>query len=94
VVFVLRAQAKDAVNFNKTVWLYRGISGKTIDMTKFASEGGTELAPMSTSKSFDVATKYRPRPTPPVDFPSNLIPAGDEFNYPGVPHLHKITTRT
>ena len=66
VVFVLRAQAKDAVNFNKTVWLYRGISGKTIDMTKFTSEGGTEMAPMSTSKSFDVAKKYRPRPHPSI----------------------------
>jgi hypothetical protein len=42
---------------NRTVDLYRGMAGMTLDAA-FLTEGGTELAPMSTTASLEVAMKY------------------------------------
>lgn len=42
---------------NRELDLYRGMAGMTLD-DAFLTEGGTELAPMSTTASLEVAMKY------------------------------------
>jgi hypothetical protein len=51
-----RAQGKlDVHEWIKTKWLYRGMKGFTLEA--FKEHGGTELAPMSTSASKEVAMR-------------------------------------
>merc|ERR1712019_304157 len=44
--------------FNNKVLLWRGMRGVELDMAQFKKFGGTELAPMSTTKDRTVAEKY------------------------------------
>eukprot|EP00286_Rhodomonas_abbreviata_P022494 CAMPEP_0181301142 /NCGR_PEP_ID=MMETSP1101-20121128/7264_1 /TAXON_ID=46948 /ORGANISM="Rhodomonas abbreviata, Strain Caron Lab Isolate" /LENGTH=469 /DNA_ID=CAMNT_0023406423 /DNA_START=215 /DNA_END=1625 /DNA_ORIENTATION=+ len=48
----------DPKGFNKVMWLWRGMKDKTLDFEQFKEYGGTELAPMSTTKSREVALSY------------------------------------
>jgi len=48
----------DPKDFNSQVVLWRGLSNSKLDMHKFQEEGGTELAPMSTTRSWEIAKKY------------------------------------
>ena len=53
-----RAQATiDGEEFNKSMWLWRGMKDMTLDLAEFMRVGGTEMAPMSTSASKEVAFK-------------------------------------
>ena len=56
----LRAVAAqiDPAGFTQEVVLWRGMQDLTLDQDEFTSKGGTELAPMSTSRSKSVAFKY------------------------------------
>ena len=56
----LRAVAAqlDRANFTQEVLLWRGMQDLSLDQDEFMRNGGTELAPMSTSKSQSVAFKY------------------------------------
>ena len=48
----------DPEEFTHEVELWRGMADLTLDQDEFMRKGGTELAPMSTSKSKSVAFKY------------------------------------
>ena len=56
----LRAVAAqiDPAGFTQEVVLWRGMQDLTLDQDEFTTKGGTELAPMSTSRSKSVAFKY------------------------------------
>ena len=88
-VFCSRTQKQ----FNKTVWLWRGMKNMSIDVESFMEEGGTEMAPMSTTKSEKVAKQCGPRSHPSISLriASRL---GVKFFCLGIPRLHEITTRT
>jgi len=60
---VVRAKV-DAQEFNSEVVLWRGLSNATLDIKKFKEVGGTELAPMSTTMSVDIANKYSDSASP------------------------------
>ena len=47
--------------FTQRIELWRGMQDLSIDQGEFMSMGGTELAPMSTSRSKSVAFKYAAR---------------------------------
>eukprot|EP00747_Dinoflagellata_sp_TGD_P151353 gnl/TRDRNA2_/TRDRNA2_177205_c1_seq6.p1 gnl/TRDRNA2_/TRDRNA2_177205_c1~~gnl/TRDRNA2_/TRDRNA2_177205_c1_seq6.p1 ORF type:complete len:197 (+),score=36.32 gnl/TRDRNA2_/TRDRNA2_177205_c1_seq6:70-591(+) len=60
-----KVQAKlDPEGFATEISLWRGMANSTIDMDKLKREGGTELAPMSTSADKNVAMKYAASETP------------------------------
>merc|ERR1711920_206203 len=44
--------------FNKMLPLWRGMKNMKLDLEQFNETGGTEVAPMSTTKNRDVAQKY------------------------------------
>jgi len=44
--------------YNTIKYLWRGMRSMTIDTNKFAAEGGTELAPMSTTEALETALGY------------------------------------
>lgn len=48
----------DPAGFNRKVFLYRGMKDMCVDKKRFRREGGTELAPMSTTKDKKVAMSY------------------------------------
>jgi len=54
----------DPEGFAAESTLWRGLSNATIDLEKFKKEGGTELAPMSTSADRSIATKYAASQSP------------------------------
>ena len=62
----LRAVAAqlDRANFTQEVLLWRGMQDLSLDQDEFMRNGGTELAPMSTSKSQSVAFKYAASKSP------------------------------
>jgi len=49
---------RDPEGFIKEVMLYRGMKNMKLDEGKFKKQGGTELAPMSTTADIQVAAKY------------------------------------
>ena len=53
----LRVVAGESDEAHKEVTLYRGMQGVTVQ-DAFLREGGTELAPMSTTRSLKVAMQY------------------------------------
>jgi len=50
--------------FNKVTYLWRGMKNMTVDTEAFFAEGGSELAPMSTTNDRNVALKYSESDTP------------------------------
>merc|ERR1712032_731318 len=44
--------------YNEQVLLWRGMKNMTLDLEAFSEQGGTELAPMSTTKNREIAQKY------------------------------------
>jgi hypothetical protein len=54
----------DPVGFAAESILWRGLANMSMDMDTFMAEGGTELAPMSTSASQEVAVKYAGKDSP------------------------------
>eukprot|EP00747_Dinoflagellata_sp_TGD_P151343 gnl/TRDRNA2_/TRDRNA2_177205_c1_seq14.p1 gnl/TRDRNA2_/TRDRNA2_177205_c1~~gnl/TRDRNA2_/TRDRNA2_177205_c1_seq14.p1 ORF type:complete len:197 (+),score=37.87 gnl/TRDRNA2_/TRDRNA2_177205_c1_seq14:70-591(+) len=58
-------QAKlDPEAFAAEIFLWRGMANVTTDMDKLKKQGGTELAPMSTSADKSVAIKYAASESP------------------------------
>mmetsp|Transcript_57852 Transcript_57852/g.188029 ORF Transcript_57852/g.188029 Transcript_57852/m.188029 type:complete len:573 (-) Transcript_57852:158-1876(-) len=54
----------DPESFNQEVILWRGMANAQLDLEMLRKEGGTEMAPMSTTQSKDVALKYASSETP------------------------------
>ena len=44
--------------YNKVKFLWRGMRNMTLDADKFMEDGGSELAPMSTTEDLNIAVKY------------------------------------
>merc|ERR1711920_798993 len=44
--------------FQKMMFLWHGMKNMSLDLEKFAEQGGAELAPMSTTKDRSVAQQY------------------------------------
>jgi len=54
-----RVEARAAPeDFNRLMYLYRGLRDTTLDRAQFVETGGTEMAPMSTSAKKEVALSY------------------------------------
>ena len=88
---------------NEVLYLYRGLSGVRIQ-PKFLKEGGTELAPMSTTSSLKIAMQYSASERalllrirtknfmsrgPLISFLS-AFPAEEEFLFPPLTYLQPI----
>lgn len=54
----------DPESFNQEVILWRGMANAQLDLEMLRKAGGTEMAPMSTTQSKDVALKYASSETP------------------------------
>ena len=49
---------RDIEEYNRVKYFWRGMKNMKVDVNKFFAEGGSELAPMSTTEDLNVATDY------------------------------------
>ena len=49
---------RDIEEYNRVKYFWRGMKNMTVDVDKFFAEGGSELAPMSTTEDLNVAKGY------------------------------------
>jgi len=90
----------DPAGFTKVLWLWRGMKDMSLDFEAFKEKGGTELAPMSTTKSREVALGYSKSQQPMIfKFKArglsrgvfigylSLYPGEEEYLYPPLTYI-------